>query len=131
MDWLATWARYNRIGFWTAEELDRLEAKFSKRHAKLVGVPRQVAVVALVTRSLGELLIEKGIITKEELIAQIERVDHEDGSDDGTLDPELVVPGSKKARKPESPAPKASAEIVARANERIDSLRKKKKGSSS
>jgi hypothetical protein len=122
--------RYLLNDWWTAVELDRIDSRLLVRGAsqrrKQGDLARDTARVALVTRALAELMIAKGLITKAELLAQIVRTDLEDGAADGELDPELVLPGSKKT----PPAPRqrkaASSEVLARAQARVAAARQKK-----
>jgi hypothetical protein len=52
--------------------------------------------VALLARSLAELCLAKGLITAEELRAQMLATDMEDGAGDGRLDPQVAHPGESK-----------------------------------
>jgi hypothetical protein len=118
-------------GWWSAAELDRLDAQVrrlrfdgrEKQRRKLGAVQRETGRVALVSRALAELMIAKGLITKDELLAQIERIDLEDGVADGALDPNLVVPGAAAAPKPPPELRAPSPKVLARAKERVRAAR--------
>jgi hypothetical protein len=55
-----------------------------------------LARVALLTRSLAELCLKTGLITRAELGAMLVEVDLADGASDGGLDPSVVMPGEQK-----------------------------------
>jgi hypothetical protein len=65
--------------------------------------------VALLARSLAELLLKKGFITHKELEAQFSRTDLADGVKDRSLDANDVMPGEGKQKK--QPRPKLSKRI--------------------
>jgi hypothetical protein len=52
--------------------------------------------VALLARALAELLLEKGLVTRQELRARLLAVDAADGATDERLDPEVLLPGESK-----------------------------------
>lgn len=124
------WDRWLNPGWLNALELEELDARIDRmrvehrgeRVRKLRKAERDVARLALVVRSFAELAIAKGLITKAELLAQIERTDLADGVADGELDAESVVPETPVARKG-APRTKASPEALARARERVDGAR--------
>ncbi|MBI5431806.1 MAG: hypothetical protein HZA52_03130 [Planctomycetes bacterium] len=114
---------------WSGIDLQRIDSQLQRislvgraRGRRLSEAQRDLGRVALVTRALSELMIAKGLITKDELLAQIERTDLEDGVADGELAPEAVVPGTKVASKrpslPSAPPP----EVLARARNRVETL---------
>ncbi|MCE9594415.1 MAG: hypothetical protein K8S98_09485 [Planctomycetes bacterium] len=146
---------------WTYHELQRIDEQLSRlgsfgraRGRRLSDAERDLGRVALVTRALGDLMIAKGLLTKEELLAAIERTDLEDGVADGAIDPKAVVPGTKIERAPTpddesppphvlarararvktarearpAPAPTATPEVLARAKEHLRAVREKKRG---
>ena len=55
--------------------------------------------VALLARSLAELLLRKGFITHKELEAQFSRTDLADGVKDRSLDTDVVLPGEGKRKR--------------------------------
>jgi hypothetical protein len=127
-----TWERYVRSGWFNATELDRLDARIDamrRKHReegkrKFGDAQRELARVALVTRALAELMIAKGLITKDELLARIESVDLEDGVADGALDPTLVLPGAKPVPNPAPPVARPpSPKVLERAKAKVRAVR--------
>ena len=55
-----------------------------------------LARVALLTRSLAELCLKKGLFTRAELRAMLLAVDFADGTQDGGLEPSVLMPGEQK-----------------------------------
>ena len=99
--------RYFLNDFFTAYELNRLEKKLAEeRHSsfekrsearkRVVSLEDGLARVALLARSLADLCIAKGILTREELAAQLAATDFADGARDQRLDPEVALPGEEK-----------------------------------
>ena len=62
--------------------------------------------VALLARSLAELLLKKGIITHEEMEAQFSKTDLADGVKDQSLDPQLSLPGEGMLPDPKHKLPR-------------------------
>jgi hypothetical protein len=65
-----------------------------------------VGKVALLTRSLAELLLKKGIITHKELKAQFSKTDLADGVKDQSLNPKLSLPGEGMLPNPNHKLPR-------------------------
>ena len=76
----------------------------TRKHVERTAV--DVARVALVTRTLGELCLEKGLFTAAEFRAKFEQIDSSDGTSDEALDPGAVRPGAPVRRS--APVPKAA-----------------------
>jgi hypothetical protein len=99
--------RYFLHDFFTAYELNHLEEQLAdERHRhvqkraearqRVVSLEDGLARVALLARSLAELCIAKGVLTREELTAQLAATDFADGARDQRLDPEVALPGEEK-----------------------------------
>jgi hypothetical protein len=57
--------------------------------------------VALLARALAELCLEKGLVSREELVRLLLSADMADGKRDGTLQGKVVMPGESKAADPD------------------------------
>ncbi|MHC4829084.1 MAG: hypothetical protein ACYTFT_01810 [Planctomycetota bacterium] len=66
----------------------RLSQKRSKR--SLSDLTDDIGFVTMCLASLVDSLVEKGVITKEELVAHMKKVDGLDGVRDGKLDPNTL-----------------------------------------
>ncbi|MHC4393765.1 MAG: hypothetical protein ACYS22_20910 [Planctomycetota bacterium] len=66
----------------------RLSQKRSKR--SLSDLTDDIGFVTMCLASLVDSLVEKGVITKEELVAHMKKVDGLDGVRDGKLDPNAL-----------------------------------------
>ena len=111
----------------TTADLDSLEASL-RRHrdferrtreqtkTRLERLEAELARVALLLRTLADLSLAKGFVTKEELAQHMLAADLADGAKDERLDPRAVMPGVTKA--PES--------VVARPGRRPRSRKRRK-----
>ena len=99
--------RYFLHDLFTAAEFNKLEEREHERqrqqHEQQASTKQRVSEleqgigrVALLARSLAELCLEKGLITKEELRVRLLADDMADGAGDGKLDPKVVLPGESK-----------------------------------
>lgn len=61
-----------------ADDLDSLQAEAS-------ALRQDVDELALFTRALSTLLVDKGVITHDELLERVVEVDREDGAEDGRM----------------------------------------------
>lgn len=106
--------------WYTAHELNELE----RRHNEVQKTAREsrqelrdqiadarsdMAALALLTRSLAELCLERGVLSRDELKQRMLALDIIDGRMDGGLDPKLTVPG---ASKPPAPPPKPKGPTI-------------------
>ena len=66
-----------------------------------------IGLLALVTRSLAEVCIEKGLLTHGDLMRNLTRLDLADGRRDRRLNPQLALPEKRAARKPAARKPAA------------------------
>ena len=100
--------------WYTAHELDELErrqdlvqksARESRQELRdqIRDARSDMAALALLTRSLAELCLARGVLTRDELKQRMLELDIIDGRADGGLDPKLAVPGSSA---PQAPPPK-------------------------
>lgn len=64
--------------------------------ARVLQLEEDVARVALLSRTLAELLLKKGLFTKRELAEQLVATDIVDGALDFGLDPALTLPGEER-----------------------------------
>ncbi|NOT29833.1 MAG: hypothetical protein HOP15_05215 [Planctomycetes bacterium] len=98
--------------FFTAAELNLLEdqltrrnAQDSKRHksakARVEALESDLERVALLTRALADLCLSKGLLTRDELIGQIQEADLADGKRDERLQAKVVMPGESKPADPD------------------------------
>jgi hypothetical protein len=117
------WERYFWPSWFNAADVNALEEKLAHQrrlfrerlHAESTRAEELEAGlgrVALLARSLAELCLKKGVITPDELRAQVIATGLEDASGDRRLDPTVVIPGETKladlqpqAKRP-SPRPK-------------------------
>lgn len=81
-------------------EADRIERanKMRQAQARVLQLEEDLARVALLSRSLAELCLSKGLITKQELAEQLVATDIVDGALDFGLDPSLTLPGEERLR---------------------------------
>jgi hypothetical protein len=82
----------------------RRRNRTERRSVRKAGdIEEDVGVLALALLSLIGSLVEKGVISEEELRAHIRRVDEADGVADGQLTPDVLRGALGLARKPEEP----------------------------
>lgn len=81
-------------------EADRVERanRMRQAQARVLQLEEDLARVALLSRSLAELCLSKGVITKQELAEQLVATDLVDGALDFGLDPSLTLPGEERLR---------------------------------
>lgn len=114
-----SYGRYLMHDWFTAEALDDIDYRIkairqSDLRAKktlarhVLALENDVAHLALVLRAVGDLLLEKGLVTEAELESKISAADLLDGSADRRLSPKLAKAGSKAPPAP-APAPAAPA----------------------
>lgn len=91
-------SRYFRHDFFTAQEFnlldERLRRQFRRRQndnreraEEIAELRADLERLALLTRSLAELCLEKGVLSKDELKTRMFELDLADGTQDGRLDP--------------------------------------------
>jgi len=101
----------------TTADLDDLEARLRihgtfERRARVLtktGLARleaDLARVALLLRTLADLSLAKGLVTKEELARHLLAADLADGVQDERLDPRAVMPGESKPAEPKQVVPR-------------------------
>ena len=104
-----------------AELRTRMEAlrvqrtnRMRRADARVLQLEEDLARVALLSRSLAELCLSKGVITKRELAEQLVATDIVDGALDFGLDPALALPGEERLRDdlPKVVLPKARGKSV-------------------
>jgi len=81
-------------------EADRVERanRMRKAQARVLQLEEDLARVALLSRTLAELCLSKGVISKQELAEQLVATDIVDGALDFGLDPSLTLPGEERLR---------------------------------
>ena len=90
-----------------ASELNALQGTMQKRiafwrerrasdKARIDELEADLARVALLARSLAEVCLDKGVLTKDELRIKLLEVDMADGARDKGLDPKVALPGESK-----------------------------------
>lgn len=93
--------------------LRRTRANVSKGRAstvrRLVELELGLGRVALLTRALAELGLERAAFTPEDLARKLAAIDEADGAKDDALDPRVVLPGESKLADLEPVVPPASA----------------------
>jgi|JI6StandDraft_1071083.scaffolds.fasta_scaffold156284_3 hypothetical protein len=93
-----SFSRYFLNGIFTGQELDaideRLEQEQLQREEETQGISEEIGELradferlALLTRSLAELCLEKGVLSKDELKQRMLELDLADGTQNGRLDP--------------------------------------------
>jgi len=118
------WERYFLHDFFTATELNELEERLASSHrvarerhtsarARIEALEKDLGRIALVTRSLADLCISKGLLTKNELVQLMLEVDLADGVRDQRLSADVVLPGESKPAPP-PPEPRARKEKAKR-----------------
>lgn len=75
----------------------RSRAKLERRVRELED---GIGLLALVTRALAEVCIEKGVLSHADLMRNLTRLDLADGRQDRRLNPRLALPEKGAARKP-------------------------------
>jgi hypothetical protein len=91
----------------TSTDLDGLEARLRLHRAferqtrvltktRLARLEADLARVALLLRTLADLSLAKGLVTREELAQHMLAADLADGAQDERLDPRAVMPGASK-----------------------------------
>lgn len=89
-------ARWMFNDWFTAHELDQLDGRLEQhshrleleadRNAEAIGTLRaDVERLALLVHSLGELCVERGVLTRDQLKARMFEIDLRDGVQDGRL----------------------------------------------
>lgn len=92
-----TFSRYFLNGIFTGHELDRIDERLEQdqlqRDEELQDVSEELGALradferlALLTRSLAELCLEKGVLSKDELKTRMFELDLADDKQDGRLD---------------------------------------------
>jgi hypothetical protein len=118
------WERYFVHNFFTAQEFDELERRLASSHrvawerhssarARIEALERDLGRIALVTRSLADLCISKGLLTKNELVQLMLEADLADGVRDQRLSADVVLPDESKPAPPR-PEPQARKEKAKR-----------------
>ena len=105
-----SWTRYLIHDFWTAREFNRRDAerrsssrstrrrlrRAAQREAehaeRIEQLEQDLGEVALLTRTLADLCIQKGLLTADEVAAMAERLDAADGTIDGRITPPDAPP---------------------------------------
>jgi hypothetical protein len=93
--------------WFTAAELDHVDARFDEavhrndaRHGRNEDVLRElrgdVGRLALLTRALVELCVERGVLTRQQLKQKMLEIDLLDGRRDGRIAPGAAVDGATK-----------------------------------
>ena len=114
-----SWTRYLVHDFWTAREFNEIEER-TKAHARALRrsgrrasrqreeLETDVGFLALTLLSLVRSLVDKGVLSAEELRAHMRELDAADGVEDGRLDPDAARDslGAPAPARPEPPAPK-------------------------
>jgi hypothetical protein len=111
------WARFFLNDFYTALELEELDERMSSllranreirtsSRARIEALEDGLGRVALLARSLAELCLEKGLVTRDELAERLRGVDLADGTEDRRLHPKVALPGESR---PAEPAPSKAA----------------------
>ena len=91
-----SWTRYLLHDFFTASELNRIDASMRKQRMsesrvragqndRLEELEDELARMALLTRALSEACLAAGVFTREQLGEILHRIDAEDGVVDGRL----------------------------------------------
>jgi hypothetical protein len=80
-----------------AERIERAN-RMRQAQARVLQLEEDLARVALLSRTLAELCLSKGLITKQELAEQLVATDIVDGALDFGLDPSLLLPGEERLR---------------------------------
>lgn len=70
--------------------------RMRQAQARVMQLEEDLARVALLSRSLAELCLSKGLMNKRELAEQLVATDVVDGALDFGLDPALTLPGEEK-----------------------------------
>jgi hypothetical protein len=74
-----------RVAHTHAKTQSRLKHDSDALHAEVAALRRDLEELALYTRALSSLLVEKGVLTQDELVGRLEKLDGEDGLVDGRL----------------------------------------------
>lgn len=93
-----SFSRYFLNGIFTGQELDRIDERLEQeqllRDEEQQEISEEIGQLradferlALLTRSLAELCLEKGVLSKDELKTRMFELDLADGTQDGRLDP--------------------------------------------
>lgn len=99
-------------GLVAQEEINRLEKqlalrfKFDRERQKsakerIAALEDDLGRVALLARALADLCLEKGVLTREELVRQLCETDLADGKQDQRLQARVVMPGESKPPDPD------------------------------
>jgi len=108
--------RYLLHDWFTAGEFNELERRLASSQklarerqasarSRIEALENDLGRIALVTRSLADLCLAKGLLTKEELVRQLLEADLADGVRDQRLSADVVLPGEAK---PAGPPPDPS-----------------------
>ena len=76
----------------TREAVDRAHDAQDATDRYVHALDEDVGVLALYVRTLSRLLVEKGVMTKDELLAAMKVVDLQDGKDDGKYEGPMNAP---------------------------------------
>ncbi len=79
--------------------------RMRQAQARVLQLEEDIARVALLSRSVTELCLKKGLFTKRELAEQLVATDIVDGALDFGLDPALALPGEELLREGASARP--------------------------
>lgn len=97
-----TISRYFKHDFFTARELNRIDSEIDFDRVARSRVRREnkkqnehherdIAFLSLINMTLIEILIDKGVMTKDELIDKLTEIDFWDGEHDAGLSPDAVA----------------------------------------
>jgi len=113
-----SWTRYLMHDFCTAREFNEIEEQ-TKRRARAMRRDRRsaarqredlesdVGFLALTLLSLVRSLVEKGVLSPEDLRAHMRELDAADGVEDGKLDPDAARESlGMRPPEPDPPSPK-------------------------
>ena len=104
-----SWTRYLFHDFFTAKELNRIDANAERRRrlasTERIGIRQRftdteddVGRLALLVHALAEACVRKGVLTREEIAAMVAEVDLLDGAKDGKLDPAALRSDDRQSR---------------------------------
>jgi hypothetical protein len=110
-----SWTRYLFHDFFTASELNRMDARFRRlRQARTVDVQSRgnmldrideleddLGRLTLFAQTLAEACVRNGLLTREQISTIAQELDLADGKQDGKLDPSVMRP--KEQQRPERP----------------------------
>lgn len=100
--------------------------RMRQAHARVMQLEEDLARVALLSRSLAELCLSKGLMNKRELAEQLVATDVVDGALDFGLDPALTLPGEEKLARDGVRSGKAAKTTSKPAGKKAGTARKRK-----